>query len=225
MCGRFLLVSKDDLLRRAFELDAEDEIRIPPRYNIAPTQEALVIRIEAGARRPVGLRWGLVPAWAKDAGGGARMINARSETAAEKPSFRAAMRARRCLVPADGFYEWVRTPDGKVPMHIRLDGEGPFAFAGLYERWEKGESPVETFTILTTDANQALKDIHPRMPVILHPKDYDLWLDPAVRDPEAVASLMAPFPSGRVRATPANPKVGNVRNDGPELLEVPRDDG
>ena len=179
MCGRFLLHTPVDTLQRAFGFAERPNLR--PRYNIAPTQTVPIVRQKDGGGRELALvRWGLIPSWAKEAGIGGRLINARAETVAEKPAFRGAFRKRRALVPADGFYEW-RKREGdrpKQPLLVRRRDGQPFAFAGLWEHWRGPEGEVETCTILTTEANAALAPIHDRMPVILDPACYDRWLDP-----------------------------------------------
>ena len=196
---------------------------LPPRYNIAPTQQVAVVRaIDAAARELVMMRWGLIPHWAKDASMGARTINARAETLSDKPSFRAAVKSRRCLVPADGFYEW-RMEDGrKQPFRIGMKGGSPFAFAGLWDRWiatatgaglAEGE-PVESVTIVTTAANEKLRPIHPRMPVILPTEDFSHWLDPA-NDAAAACALLKPYPAAPMAFYRVGTMVNNVRNDDP----------
>lgn len=192
---------------------------LPPRYNIAPTQDALVIRRhpETGQRSADMLRWGLLPGWAKDASGGARMINARAETVADKPSFRAAFAKRRCLVPADGFYEWQTLPRGaRQPWLIaRADGD-LFSFAGLWEGWRAPDGTiVRSFTIITTEANAGLRPIHERMPVILPPEVYTAWLDPATPADDALA-MLRPAPDDLLTAYRVSTRVNNVRNDDPE---------
>lgn len=222
MCGRYSLTTAPEAMRRLFEF--ENLPNLAPRYNIAPTQLAPVVRRRdgGGARELVLLRWGLIPSWAKDASGGAKMINARSETAAEKPAFRAAFRARRCLVPADGFYEW-RTEDGrKQPFRIGFRGGGAFAFAGLWETWAVRDGPeagttVESYTILTTAANDKLRPIHDRMPVILPPADWDAWLDPATAVPAAQA-LLRPHPPEPMAFYRVSIRVNSVRNDDADCI-------
>src|SRR5262245_13513854 len=185
MCGRYRLTAKERWLSSYFNIDSED-IAWAARWNIAPTQDVAVIRQDPKEpkRRFTLMRWGLIPYWAKDPSMGARAINAVSETAAEKPAFRDAMRQRRCLVPADGFYEWKRTgPKTKQAYNIGLKDDALFAFAGLWERWKDPQGQIiRTCTILTTQANALLAGVHDRMPVILHPDDYDLWLDPGITD-------------------------------------------
>jgi putative SOS response-associated peptidase YedK len=175
---------------------------------------------QAGQREPVFLKWGFIPSWADDPAIGNRMINARSETVADKPSFRSAFRKRRCLIPASGFYEWqaVAGKKEKQPFFIRMDHGRPFAFAGLWEAWNKGEEPVESCTILTTAANDVMKPLHHRMPVMLDAKDYGTWLDPAVQDQEKLEPLLVPYHEG-LTAIPVSTCVSSPRNDGPRCIE------
>jgi putative SOS response-associated peptidase YedK len=160
-----------------------------------------------------------VPSWATDLGIGSKMINARAETIAEKPSYRNALKKRRCLIVADGFYEWKREGKAKQPHLIRFKGGRPFCFAGLWERWSKGEQPVETCTIITTGPNKLMEAIHDRMPVIVAPEDYGLWLDGAVQEPERVTPLLRPFPDADMEAYPVSTLVNSPRNDSPECVE------
>jgi putative SOS response-associated peptidase YedK len=219
MCGRYSLTTPAEAMRRLFGF-AGPLPNLPARYNIAPTQLVPIVRLDrSSARELKSVRWGLIPFWAKDAAIGNRLINARAEGLAEKPSFRAAFRARRCLVPADGFYEWQATPHGKRPYRIGLAGGPPealplFAFAGLWEHWEKAQDgvPVESCTIVTTEANELLRLIHERMPVILAPEDYAGWLDPATPAPAALA-LLKPYPAAAMRAYPVSTRVNSVRFD------------
>ncbi len=213
MCGRYSLTSPPEAIRRLFGLDVTPNL--PPRYNIAPTQMVPVVRLAAGSakRELVLLRWGLVPSWAKDLSIGARLINARGDTVDEKPSFRSAFRHRRCLVVADGFYEWRTEGKTKQPMRVTLKSGGPFAFAGLWERFEKGpEGPVESFAIITTDAADLIAPIHDRMPVMLDETDHATWLDPASK-PERLAALLRPFPSGGLAVYAVSSRVNAVRHD------------
>jgi putative SOS response-associated peptidase YedK len=216
MCGRFYLVTPASELAQQFQMELP---QLRPRYNIAPQQATLACRLEDGRRRPALLQWGLVPAWADDPGIGERMINARCETAAEKPSFRNALRSRRCLIPASGFYEWRRGPDGKQPFAFRMRDGRPFAFAGIWEHWERPEGLLQTFAILTTSPNDVMRPVHDRMPVIVAPRDYDLWLDPGVRDPGRIAHLFAPYPAEAMEAYPVSTRVNNPGNDDPMVLE------
>jgi putative SOS response-associated peptidase YedK len=226
MCGRYTLGASPDDLVDVFDVPPLD-FPWEPSWNIAPTQDALIVAADGERGRKIGpLRWGLVPFWAKDPSIGNRMINARSETVSEKPAFRSAFKKRRCLVPADGFYEWAKTPEGKVPHWIHMPGRRPFAMAGLWERWGgpgEGEanvpSPLFTFTILTTDASSDIRSIHPRMPVILSEEAWDLWLNPeaASADLEAV---LTPTPPGMLEEWPVSTRVNSARNDGAELVEA-----
>lgn len=222
MCGRFTLRTPASELVEIFRLVRNMEFS--PRYNIAPTQPVAAVRQTPTGREMVALHWGLIPWWSKDRRGAARMINARSETVATKPAFRTLFRSRRCLIPADGFYEWQKTTGrSKQPYFISLREERPFAFAGLWDRWEDPESSVvESCTILTTDTNDLLRDLHDRMPVILNPEDYDRWLASETDDPECLSALLAPYPSERMQLWPVGMVVSNARNDVPECVR-PRD--
>ena len=219
MCGRYTLRTPPAELAEFFGLFREPDVR--PRFNIAPTQQILAVRFEEAAtpREPVLLRWGLVPFWADDLKIGNRMINARSDTVEAKPAFRAAFKRRRCLVLADGFFEWRQQDGGKEPYHIRLKSGEPFAFAGLWERWDKGKAPVESCTIITTDANDFMSSIHDRMPVILTPDAYDAWLDPHNQDAEALTGLLRPYADDDLTAVPVSTIVNNPRNDVPSCVE------
>jgi putative SOS response-associated peptidase YedK len=219
MCGRFTLTTPMPVLAELFLFP---EAATPePRYNIAPTQTVATVRALAGIdkRELAFLRWGLVPSWADDPAIGNRLINARSETAGAKPSFRSAFKHRRCLILADGIYEWQKLGSKKQPHYFRLRDGKPFAFAGLWERWEKGGSPVESCTILTTEANDVLRPVHERMPVILGPKDYDHWLDPSPQKPELLQALLRPYPPGEMTGFPVSPLVNNPRNNSPRCVE------
>jgi putative SOS response-associated peptidase YedK len=216
MCGRFLLNSPLVELQRAFRFP--ERPNLGPRYNVAPTQTIPIIRRrQDGEVRELALmRWGLVPFWAKDLSIGSKMINARAEGIESKSAFRAAFTARRCLVPADGFYEWQKVEGGKQPMLIRLRSSELFAFAGLWETWRGPEGPVETCTIVTTEPNAVTASIHNRMPVILSPTDYDRWLDPS--QPGA-QELLRPCPDDWLEAYPVSTRVNTPRNDAADLIE------
>ncbi|HEY8156962.1 MAG TPA: SOS response-associated peptidase [Myxococcota bacterium] len=221
MCGRFTLTTTPEEVARHFDLD---EIPLlAPRYNAAPGQEIASISLAAeGSRRVLALRrWGLIPAWAKDPKIGHRMINARFETAAEKPSFRSAFRKRRCLIPADGFYEWAaRTGAARQPFHIALPGRPCFAIAGLWESWRDPQgAPLETCTLLTTSANATLRAVHDRMPVILDPADYAAWLDPKLADAASLASLVRGAPAEALELHPVGRRVNDPRFDDAACLE------
>jgi len=215
MCSRYFLDADGNVIAYTFRVPLNDRIR--KRYNIAPTQDAPVIRLAAdGQREAAMLRWGLVPSWAKDIGVGTKMINARAEGVAEKPAFREALRKRRCLVPATGFFEWQGPPGRKQPFAITVPGAPLFAFAGLWESWraETGE-PVQTFTIVTTDANEAIAPIHDRMPVVLTPDDAETWLSGSLDEARA---LLKPF-AGEVGLRAVTRRMSDVRAEGPECLD------
>lgn len=219
MCGRYTLTVDASVLAELFDLEPLTELS--PRYNIAPTQKVPVVRRGEEHRREwAEVRWGLIPPWAKDQKIGSRLINARAETAAEKPSFRVAFASRRCLLPADGFYEWVKAPGGKQPHHIRFADRRPFAFAGLWERWNDPEgAPVESCTILTTSPNDLMEPLHSRMPVILEPERYEAWLQPAPLSPAAAEALLIPYPGDGLEAVRVCPLVNSVANDDPKCVE------
>lgn len=217
MCGRYSLTASPDDLKQAFAVD-ELKFAPPPRYNVAPTQDVAVVRrTDAGRRELVGLRWGLVPPWSKDAKGAARLINARSETAAEKPSFKDALAKRRCLVLADGFYEWKKlSAKEKQPYRIVVDGGRPFAMAGLWERARIDGAPLESCTILTTAANEGVAALHDRMPIILPDADaIARWLDP--RTP--IDDVLRALPAARVSMYPVDRRVGSPAFDEPACVQ------
>lgn len=222
MCGRYVLKSSPQRLREVFGIEGPDTAHSEtwrPRYNLAPQQDAPVVRCLEGQRRLDLLRWGLLPAWAKDPALGNRLINARSETVADKPAFRSAFKSRRCIVPADGFYEWQQQPAGKQPFYIhRQDGE-LLAMGGLWEQWTSpsGEQ-VPTFSILTMAANAWMQPLHERMPVILEGDALDAWLDPATQ-PSQLQALFRPLPLDVLTAYPVTRAMGNVRHDRPDNLD------
>ena len=222
MCGRYAIYGPVSRANRDVIEFLGEELAFQPTYNAAPTQNLPVLRADAqGGHELTLLRWGLVPSWAKDPAIGARMINARSETVAEKPAFRAAFRRRRCLVPMCGFYEWQKSGGRKVPHFVRLLNADIFAAAGLYEHWagKNGAGPIESYTILTTGANEMMRILHDRMPVILHERDYDAWLDPRNEDTGSLDGLLRPFPAEEMRAYPVSTRVNNARNNEPALVE------
>ena len=222
MCGRFVLMTPGRDLAERFRL--EEEPVLEPRYNIAPTQMVAIIRLnpETLQRRLLLVKWGLIPFWAKDKSIGNRLINARAESASEKPAFRSAFKSKRCLVPADGYYEWKKMKGGQKQPYLARNADGtPFAFAGLWERWQAPEDEViESCTILTTDANDLTQPIHDRMPVILKPADYDLWLDTEVWDPNLLKPLLHPYPSGEMIVQPVSPKVNKATYDAADCVEA-----
>lgn len=216
MCGRFVIAADALGLQRAFDLATLPQV--PPRYNLAPTQEAPVITNEA-PREIRMFRWGLVPSWAKDISIGAKLINARSEGLEDKPSFRAAFRRRRCLVPVSGFYEWQAQAGGKQPMYIYLPQQPVFALAGLWEVWRSPDERVlHTFTIVTTDANRFMAPIHTRMPVIVQPQDYALWLTPGEAPAEVLRALFAPTVAPEMAAYPVSKRVNRPAEDDASLI-------
>jgi len=218
MCGRFRLSRRKQIIEEHFDTaDWQDDWS--PRYNVAPTQPIPVIRQDPKEpRRDLSLmRWGLIPSWAKDASGAARMINARSETAHTLPAFREAMKLRRCLVPADGFYEWQRRGSAKQPFCFEVGNGGLFAFAGLWERWRDPSGQwVKSCSILTTTPNGVTSAIHDRMPVILESESYDLWLDPGMTDVQVVSELLKPYDARSMRGYPVSTRVNHVANDDAE---------
>jgi len=220
MCGRFTLRTAPEILAEAYGLPETPDLFL--RFNIAPGQAVAVVRQkpQVEGRELAFLRWGLIPAWADDPSIGDRLANARSETAATKPSFRRAFRSRRCLVVADGFYEWQRTNGRKQPYFVGLKNDRPFGLAGLWERWEKGGEPVDSCTILTTDANDLMQPIHERMPVIIPPEQYDLWLDPRCQDTEKLAMLLRPYPTKDMLAYRVSTLVNNPKNDVAKCVEA-----
>ncbi|MFL9825204.1 SOS response-associated peptidase [Rhodoplanes sp. SY1] len=216
MCGRYAITSSPEAVRALFRYG--DVPNFPPRYNVAPTQPVPVVRLDEGARRFALLRWGLIPSWVKDPRTFSLLINARGESVGDKPAFRNAMKRRRCLLPADGFFEWQAGRGPKQPFYIARRGGGPIAFAGLWEAWmgPNGEE-LETVCIVTTTANRTLAPIHDRMPVIVAPEAFDLWLDPAV-DAQTAAALIAPAPDGLLEAWPVSTAVNRTANDSPDLI-------
>jgi len=221
MCGRFALYSDKVTLARHFEVDEPPDLL--PRYNIAPTQNIPIVREEGGNRRFALARWGLIPHWAQDKKIGYSMINARAETVASKPAFRNAFKHRRCLIPADGFFEWQVIPGSKVkqPWFIVLRDRETMAFAGLWEQWRNPEGEqLESCSIIVTDANELMRPIHDRMPVILAPEDWDAWLESDGKDAQAKQSLLEPYPAEDMAARPVSAKVNSPRNDSVECVEA-----
>ncbi len=224
MCGRFALTISPAVLAKLFKLATEPNVT--PRYNIAPTQDVAAVRLSAdGSERVLDtLRWGLIPSWANDPAIGARLINARCETVAEKPAFKEAFQKRRCLIPADGFYEWRKPPGKKTtakkqPMFIRRKDDAPLVLAGLWELWRgPGADLVESCTILTTAANALVQPIHDRMPVIIDPNHIDLWLDASGQIPERLTQLFKPYYPDQLTAYPVSTLVNSPKNDDPRCL-------
>lgn len=219
MCGRYSQQQSAEIIAQAFQVDNVPPLE--PRYNIAPTQSVATILQTAENRQFKLLHWGLIPNWAKDKKISSRLINARAETVTEKPSFRSAFRRRRCLILADGFYEWQQQEaKQKQPFYFRMSDQSPFAFAGLWEHWkaqETGET-IESCTIITTEPNELMKSVHNRMPVILEPKNYDLWLDPEVKKPELLQPLLNPYPAEEMTAFAVSKAVNKPSNDTAECI-------
>lgn len=219
MCGRYSLVFEFDVLEGRFRLVGGIQLPLLPRYNIAPTQKVLVITNDGTANHPETMRWGLIPSWAKDPSIGSRLINARAETVAEKPSFRTALRRRRCLIPADGFYEWRKEGSRRIPMRITLKSGEPFAFAGLWESWKNPEGQwVKSCTIITTEPNEVMAPIHNRMPVILLPDVESLWVDPKAEDLTTLVGLLAPYPAEDMEAYQVSTAVNSSKSNVPECI-------
>ena len=226
MCGRFTLHSQMNLILQQFAVEMAD-VSFEPRYNIAPTQTVPIIRDRNGVRTVELLRWGLVPSWSKDLGIGSRMINARAETLADKPSFRSAFKRRRCLVPTDGYFEWLREGKRKLPFLIQTSNDEPFAMAGLWESWRtkddaSTDETVETFTVITTTANEATADIHDRMPVILDIENQHAWLDESNDNVASLQDLLVPYEADRMKLRPVSTRVNSVKNDDSACLEPER---
>jgi putative SOS response-associated peptidase YedK len=221
MCGRYSQSQSAEIIAKAFQVDSVPALK--PRYNIAPTQSVpTVLQTSASTNRQFKmLHWGLIPSWAKDPKMGGRLINARAETVNEKPAFRSAFRQRRCLVLADGFYEWQQQEDKKQkqPFYFRLSDGQPFAFAGLWEHWKGADGEeIESCTLLTTEPNELMQPIHNRMPVILDPKDYDLWLDSEVKKPELLQPLLRPYQTEEMTTYPVSKVVNKPSNDTAECI-------
>lgn len=220
MCGRY--AQRTDAKKLAKEFKVSEVPSVEPRYNIAPTQDVLAVNETGDGREMRFIKWGLVPSWAKDTSMGARLINVRSETVTEKPAFRQAFKHRRCIIPADGFYEWQKQKAGerKQPFFFRMKDERPFGFAGLWERWEgEGGQVLNSCAILTTEANEVLRPVHDRMPVILNPDDYELWLGGDARELDLVKEMLRPFPGEEMTGYPVGLSVNSTKSQGVGLIE------
>lgn len=221
MCGRYTLSSAGDEIALLFDLS--DIPSLPLRFNVAPTQEAAVVRVTSpgGPRHLDLLKWGLVPYWAENPSIGNRMINARSESVADKPAYRWSFRKQRCLIATDGFYEWKKEGKLKQPFHIRRKDRQPFAFAGLWARWKPKDGsgdPLDSFTILTTDSNDLIRPLHDRMPVILDRTNFDLWLDPQVEDRDRLQPLLVPYDGSVMETVPVSRVVNSPAYDQPDCI-------
>lgn len=219
MCGRFARTSSVETFAKRFHAHAIDALA--PAYNIAPTQNLLLARSAPdGGRELVTLHWGLVPHWSKGPDPKYSMINARADSVASKPAYRDAFKRHRCLIAADGFFEWKKTGTTKQPYFVRLRGGQPFAFAGLWDHWEaEGQAPIDSCTVITCDANPLVGAIHDRMPVILPPRLYDTWMDPGQKDTRTLAALLKPYPDTLMEAYPVGLGVNSPRNDSAALLD------
>jgi putative SOS response-associated peptidase YedK len=220
VCGRFTQQRPTAELAAMFDAEPPPD-ELLPTYNLAPTDEAAVVVERADRRAIRAYRWGLIPSWAKDEKIASKMFNARAETLATSGAFRESFRKRRCIVPADAFYEWQRRGGARQPFLIRRSDGAPLALAGLWSGWHHPETEqvIRTFTIVTTTANRMLSSIHDRMPVVLAPQDWDLWLDPANHETEELTGLLQPSAGDELELFPVRPLVNNVRNNGPELIE------
>lgn len=217
MCGRFVQFTLFPLLKQEFNLKSS-EAALHPSWNVAPTQDVAVIVNENG-NRLLTARWGLIPVWSKDASIGSRMINARAETLADKSSFKGPFKKHRCLIPADGFYEWKKGEKGKTPVYVTMNNGRPFGFAGLYSDWKSPEGAgIRTCTIVTTQPNALLAPIHNRMPAIIRPDDREAWLDPDNQDPKALSKLLSPYPAEEMDAWEVSKKVNAPANNSPENI-------
>lgn len=218
MCGRFALYHSAAQLSERFSIE-RIVVDLPPRYNVAPTQPVAVV-VQPSQRHLEAFKWGLVPFWAKDPKIGNRMINARAETLAEKPAYRAALKRRRCLIPASGFFEWKKAEKEKIPHYIHLADDRPFAMAGLWEEWTSpADELLHTCTIITTQANDFMTPIHHRMPVILSSAAQETWLDPSLEDPSELVSLLQPYPDDDLTAHPVSKQVNKPVYDAPDCIE------
>ena len=218
MCGRYSLVEKKDKIEKRFE--APTPLLLTPRFNAAPTQQMPVVVVKNGSRRIVLMRWGLIPHWAKDEKIGYKMINARSETLSLKASFKQSLASSRCLVPASGFYEWMKHGKVKTPYYIRLKDQGLFAFAGLFASWINPQgNEVESYTIITTRPNSLLEPIHDRMPVMLRREDESAWLDGSISEPKKLLALLEPYPANQMEAYPVSKAVNTPAVDNKSLIE------
>ncbi len=221
MCGRFTQFSDVDALVSQFALDQPPH-NLSPHYNIAPSQQIAIVREVVGIGRHLDYaHWGLIPSWSKDAGISSHLINARAETVADKPAFRNAFRHKRCLIPTDGFYEWIATESGKQPWWIAMADQAPFAFAGLWEHWESPEdgSLIESCTIITTESNEQIRPLHERMPLIIPPDQYEAWLNPQTENPQQLQPMLSPF-AGEFYLHPVSRAVNSPLKDNPHLIEA-----
>lgn len=218
MCGRFVIKADPDQIQAAFKLE-EVTTPIEPNYNVAPTQTVVTVVQRDGRNVLEAMRWGLIPVWAKEMGIGAKMINARAETVTDKPTFKRPLKSQRCLIVADGFYEWPKKGKSKDPVFIHCKAKGPFGFAGLYDTWKSQDGErLTSCTIITTSANELMKPIHDRMPVILPKTAYKRWLDPSNQDLDELVELLQPYPANKMLAYRVSTLVNSTRNNSPDLI-------
>jgi putative SOS response-associated peptidase YedK len=219
MCGRYQVHAPIEQIAREFDaVLTGDAAELAPRYNVAPSLKVPAVRVRDNARELTALTWGLVPSWSKDLSG-TKPINARAETVFDTPPFRTAIRRRRCLLPANGFYEWQERPGGRQPWHIGMLDGSLLALAGIWEYWRRGDKVLVSCAIVVTDANELVAEIHQRMPVIIARADYAQWLDPSLSDPGEIAKLLLPYPADEMRAYPVSTRVNNAKNEGAELIQ------
>ena len=218
MCGRFIILDPEMIIRK-YNIEKKPAFTFTPRYNIAPSQEVPIVGRDTANRLEL-MKWGLIPFWAKDPEIGNRLINARAETLAEKPSFKTSLKSKRCLVPTSGFYEWKEIGGRKTPFLIKLKDTPLFSFAGLYDIWlDAQKNEIKTFTIITTTANSFLTPIHDRMPVILDANNENIWLNNAIKDIPQLLPLLKPYPDETMEMYPVSPAVNNPKTDSPELIQ------
>jgi putative SOS response-associated peptidase YedK len=220
MCGRFTLHTPEPLLREIFGVEHSAPLDLKPRYNIAPSQPVPIIRDTESGREMVMVKWGLIPRWSKEPKTKYPTINARIETVAEKPTYRTPFKHQRCLIPADGFYEWKVVDGRKVPHHIRMKNGGPFALAGLWDHWEGGGESLESCSIIVMPANEVMKPLHERMPAIIAPADYDRWMDPKVTDKAEIMDSLDSTPSSQLVTYPISPWVNSPKHDDERCIEA-----
>lgn len=219
MCGRFSLHAPESRIREAFNLEHTEPLGLKPRYNIAPSQQVPIVRDTGSGRELVMARWGLIPGWSKESTSKYSTINARIESVAEKPTYRTPFKQRRCLIPADGFYEWKQVAGNKVPHHIRLKDGKIFALAGLWDHWEGEDGNIESCTIIVMPSNEVMKPIHERMPAIIAPAEYDWWLDARVTDKQEIMQYLTSAPSSQLTAYPVSTRVNAPKHDDERCIQ------
>ena len=219
MCGRFSLHTPESRIREAFNLEHTEPLGLNPRFNIAPSQDIPIVRDTDTGPEMTLARWGLVPSWSKESKSKYSTINARIESVAEKPTYRTPFKRRRCLIPADGFYEWKVVNGNKVPHHIRMKDGKVFAFAGLWDHWEGEDCSIESCTIIVMPSNEVMRPIHERMPAIIAPAHYDWWLDSRVTDKQEIMQYLTSAPSSQLTAYPVSTWVNSPRNDDERCIQ------